>query len=113
MGRLPAKGPFPNTDEAYVWTAMVRDAISSEDNTRPISSGMHSLGERGWKIEDQGEICDMLTTHPYPSPIFGSDKEPYNRIRMTLVPTVQSLYYSGVGKKPVYIQESGTFSKAR
>ena len=102
--------------EAYNWTSTVTDAIRSVDTSRPVFSGMHTLGsgfDMGpWHIEDQGELCDVLTTHPYPSPTVGGDVEPYNRLRMTLLPTAQSLYYAGVSKKPAYIQESGTFSDA-
>lgn len=113
MGKLTINYPYTESYEAYVWTSLVRDSIVSEDNTRPVSSGMHGLVDNGWKIEHQAEICDMLTTHPYPSPSVGGDLEPYNRLRTTLIPTVQSLYYSGVGKKPVYIQEAGTLSNTR
>ena len=102
--------------QAYQWTATVTDAIRSEDTTRPISSGMHALqsgmGTSCWSIEHQGELCDILTTHPYPSPTVGGDVEPYTRLRMTFLPTAQTLYYSGVSKKEGYIQESGTFSQA-
>ena len=102
--------------EAYQWTATVTDAIRAEDNTRPICSGMHGLSsgadESSWRIEHQGELCDILTTHPYPSPTVGGDVEPYTRLRMTFLPTAQTLYYSGVSKKEAYIQESGTFSQA-
>lgn len=106
-------GPVSSPYEAYVWSSIVRDAIVSEDNTRPVSSGMHSLNDRDWKIQHQGEICDMLTTHPYPSAAFGADKEPLNRLRMTYLPTAQTLYYSGLSGKPAYIQESGTCSDAK
>ena len=111
-------GKAENYQEAYNWTATVVDAIKSEDSTRPVSSDMHSLtsmysARRGeWLIEYQGEVCDVLTTHPYPSPTVGGDVEPYNRLRMTYLPTAQSLYYAGVSGKPAYIQESGTFSSA-
>ena len=100
--------------EAYVWTATVRNAILSSDNTRPISSGMHSLvcdNDSGvWQLCDQGELCDFVTTHPYPSAAVNGDIEPYNELRMTITPTAQSEYYAGVSKKPCIIQESGTFS---
>lgn len=110
--------PADNIFEAYNWTSTVVDAIRSEDNSRPVSSGMHCLSsnnnryENGWLIEHQGELCDVLCTHPYPSPTIYSDREPYNRMRTTLTPTAQTLYYSGVGRKPAYIQESGTFAQA-
>lgn len=108
-------GDTNNAFEAYVWTSMVADAIRSEDTSRPISSGMHSLVSgtdiSGWHMEHQGELTDMLTGHPYPSPTVGGDVEPYTRLRMTFLPTAQCLYYSGVSGKPAYIQESGTFSQ--
>ena len=106
--------PVENEFEAYGWTATVADAIRTEDASRPVSSGMHSLEtspKSNWKLVHQGEICDVLCTHPYPSPTVGGNREPYTELRMTFLPTAQSLYYAGVGKKPSYIQESGTFSQ--
>ena len=104
-------GASENLSESYLWTSSVVDAIRSEDNTRPVSSGMHSLGKDNWSIAHQGELTDMLTTHPYPSPTVGGDTEPYNSLRMTFLPTAQSLYYAGLSGRPAYIQESGTFSQ--
>lgn len=108
-------GSISSSFDAYNWTATVVDAIRIHDSERPISSGMHGLrvtGDTFWHIEDQGELCDILTTHPYPSPTVGGDKEPYTRLRMTYLPTAQSLYYAGVSGKQAYIQESGTFSQS-
>lgn len=106
--------PVSNRYEAYNWTACVRNAISAEDNTRPISSGMHGLSASGgkWLIQDQGELCDYVTTHPYPSPSIGADTEPYNGLRPTIMPTAQSVFYSSIAKKPCIMQEVGTFSQA-
>jgi hypothetical protein len=53
---------------AYVWTASLTKAIRAEDQTRPVVSGMHSLSsgsDAKWMIQDQGELNDLLTTHPY------------------------------------------------
>ena len=105
----------PDRYSAYAWTSMVKNCILAEDPTRPISSGMHSLGaETGavWTIEDQGELCDYLSTHPYPSPTVGGDIEPYNRMRTTMIPTAQSEFYSGISGKPCQIQEQGTFTES-
>lgn len=104
--------------DAYNWTSTVADAIRSEDRTRPISSGMHSLESNSktysdpWLIEYQGELCDVLTTHPYATSAIGADKVPFNRLGPTLLPTAQTLYYQGVSGKPAYIQESGTFAQS-
>lgn len=101
--------------EAYHWAATVRNAILSADTSRPISSGMHSMEsdpETGiWLLQDHGELCDQMSTHPYPSPTVGADVEPYNRLRATLIPTAQSAYYSGISGKPTMIQEEGSFSQ--
>lgn len=112
-------GNAPDSYQAYAWTAFVRNCIRQADSKkRPIASGMHGLapGPHGawpWNIADQGELCDMMTTHPYPSPSVGADIEPYNGIRTTMIPTAQSLYYSGLGGKPCMIQEQGVFSEMR
>lgn len=99
--------------EAYVWTSMIRNSILSEDSTRIIMSGMHSLSGKQndiWTIQDQGELTDMLTPHPYPSPTVGGDIEPMVCLRTTLIPTIQVDYYSSLAKKPAMIQEIGTFN---
>lgn len=54
-------------DEAYVWAHAITSTIKLEDPTRPVVSGMHGLSPTGvWSPEDQGEILDILCTHPYP-----------------------------------------------
>ncbi|MBQ8431552.1 MAG: hypothetical protein IJX28_01580 [Clostridia bacterium] len=99
---------------ACAWTLMIRNAIAAKDSTRPIMSGMHSLSvdfrNQVWRIADQGEFTDVLCPHPYPSPTVGGDFEPMNRLRTTLIPTVQAVLYRGIGKKPSMIQETGTFN---
>ena len=110
-------GTAENTYQAYTWTAFVRNCIRQADpKKRPIASGMHGLGvgdPNPWTIAHQGELCDMMTTHPYPSPSVCADIEPYNGLRTTIMPTAQSIYYSGLGGKPCMIQEQGVFSEMR
>lgn len=106
-------GPCDDRNQAYLWTATIRNAILSEDQTRMIMSGMHGLGiyrESVWTIQDQGELTDVLTPHPYPSPTVGGDVEPMNRLRTTLIPTAQVVLYSSIGHKPAMMQETGTFN---
>jgi len=96
-----------------MWTSTIRNAILCEDQSRKIMSGMHGLSaepNNTWSIQMQGQLTDILTPHPYPSPSVGGDVAPMNMLRTTLVPTFQCEYYSGIGKKPAMIQESGTFS---
>src|SRR5664280_3907387 len=54
--------------QAFVWSALISGAIRSEDKTRPVVSGMHSLSPSDsaqWRIIDQAAVTDLLTTHPY------------------------------------------------
>lgn len=103
-----------NRYEAWLWTSTIRNAILSEDKSRKIMSGMHALGvnamENQWTIQDQGELTDILCPHPYPSPTVGGDIEPMNQLRTTLIPTIQTVLYSSIGKKPAMIQECGSFN---
>ena len=107
-------GTVETRAQAYAWTAMVRNAILAEDNTRIIMSGMHGLEtdeNAVWQIADQAELTDMLTPHPYPSPTIGAVSEPMNKPRTTLYPTAQLVYYQGIGGCPAMIQEQGTFTE--
>lgn len=102
--------------QAYTWTAMVSNAIRSEDRTRPIGSGMHTLSamdEDDWLLSDQGSLCDFMTTHPYPSPTIRGNIEPFTGMRTTMLPTAQSEFYAGISGKPCMIQEQGTFSSTQ
>ena len=107
-------GPAASRYEAYVWTAFVRNAIRASDPLRPIASGMHGLssGSGFWTIRDQGEITDMVTTHPYASPTIKNDIEPMNRLRTTLLPTAQSVFYADLSGKAAMMEEQGGFSEA-
>ena len=98
-----------NRDEAYVWTAQIVDAIRAEDSAHPVISGMHSLSPTGsWSMFDQGELTDLLTTHPYPVFTPHCNQDPVNTIRTVLHSTAESRYYADLGGKPCLCQEIGT-----
>ncbi len=101
--------------QAYVWTTTVVSGIRASDTTRPILSGMHSLAvstETSWTMQDQGELTDMLTTHPYPgSPTIGANIDPADSYRTLLLPTAQTVLYADIGGKPAMIQEQGTLNR--
>lgn len=100
--------------EAYTWLMFCRNAIYSADSSRKIASGMHSLEISGvWRLDDHGEICDVLTTHPYPLPGSKCEDEPVNRMKPTIIPTIQSEWYSALSRKPCMIQEQGSFATSR
>lgn len=101
-------------EQAFVWSDYIRNAIKSTDPSRMIMSGMHSLSPcttySKWTIQDQGEITDMLTTHPYISPTIDSNKWYPDDIRSIIIATVQTQYYADIGQKPAMMQETGTFT---
>jgi len=96
-------------DAAWAWTATITHAIRSEDPDRPVVSGMHSLSPNGeWTIQDQGELTDLLTTHPYPIFTPYCDLDPINTMRSCLHSTAESRYYADIGAKPCLVEELGT-----
>lgn len=96
-------------EDAYVWTASIANAIKANDSSRPLISGMHSLSPAGhWTMQDQGELTDILTTHPYPFWTEYMDYDPINTIRPTIHATVESLFYGQIGGKPCFAEEMGT-----
>lgn len=96
-------------EEAWIWTSSISDAIKSKDSSRPLVSGMHSLSPKEkWTMQDQGELTDILTTHPYPFWIKHCNNDPINTIRPLLHATAESLFYSGIGQKPCFAEEMGT-----
>lgn len=96
-------------EQAYTWSAMITNAIKAADNTRDIISGMHGLSCDGaWRIKDQGEIVDVLTTHPYPYWVPHCRMDRINSIRTLLHATAQTKFYADIGKKPCFAEEIGT-----
>jgi hypothetical protein len=99
----------PNRESAWLWTSTIVNAIRAIDRSRPIVSGMHSLTPAGlWTMQDQGELTDILTTHPYPVFTPHCDQDPVNTIRTLLHATAESLFYAGIGGKPCLVEEIGT-----
>lgn len=98
-------------EQAWVWTSAITNAIRAEDNSRPIVSGMHSLSpapNAAWRIQDQGELTDVLTTHPYPYFTPYCDQDPVNTMRTILHSTAESRLYADIGNRPCLIEEIGT-----
>ncbi|NUQ00651.1 MAG: beta-mannanase, partial [Armatimonadetes bacterium] len=96
-------------EQAYLWTASIANAIRAEDRSRPVVSGMHSLSPKGsWRPDEQGELTDLLTTHPYPVFTPHCDQDPINTPRSILHSTAESRLYADLGGQPCLCQELGT-----
>lgn len=103
--------PVPSREAAWTWTAAITNAIRVEDATRPVISGMHSLlpeRKASWSMQDQGELTDLLTTHPYPIFTPHCDQDPVNTMRTILHSTAESRFYADIGGKPCLAEEVGT-----
>lgn len=101
----------PSRQAAWAWTAAITSAIRAADPSRPILSGMHSLlpdRRAHWTIQDQAELTDLLTTHPYPYFTPHCDQDPVNTIRTLLHATAESRFYADIGGKPCLVEEIGT-----
>jgi len=104
-------GSVTTSEQAWQWTAAIANTIRSEDNERPIVSGMHSIApnpEAIWKIQDQAELTDVLTTHPYPIFTPHCDMDPINTMRPCLHATAESRYYADIGATACLAEEVGT-----
>jgi len=94
---------------AYLWTTVITDTIKLEDPDKPVVSGLHGLKPDGnWTPEDQGEILDILCTHPYPLFTPHCDTDPLNQMKSILHSTAESVMYETLGGKPCFIEEAGT-----
>ncbi len=106
MGRTESR------EAAYLWTSGISNTIKVADPSRPMISGMHGmqvLATKGhWLIEDHGELCDILTTHPYPlfTPYCAID--PIDTMRNGLHATAESRLYGNISGKPCMVEEIGT-----
>jgi len=100
-------------EEAWLWTYAVSQAVRGEDLRRPIISDLHGIRPAikhspvVWSIQDQAELTDILTTHPYPRFTPYCDLEPINTMRPLLHATAESRLYADIGKKPCFAEELG------
>ncbi len=103
--------PVTSSDAAWAWTAAIADAIRVEDPSRPVISGMHGLSpapEAAWRIQDQAELTDVLTTHPYPVFTPLCDQDPVDSLRGCLHAAAESRLYADIGGRPCFAEEIGT-----
>ena len=99
-------------DCAWNWLNMVCSTIRLADPSRPVYSGMHggkTDPKRSYDLMTQGELCDALTTHPYPAFTAHCGKSALNNIPAIYHATAETIFYRGVSGKPAFIEEIGAF----
>ena len=106
-------GVAQKPSDAWMWLYAISSAIRLEDSSRPVISGMHGISSDFrdcWNMQAQGELLDILTPHPYPSPYrVDANRGPFNGFRNALHQVGQCLFYEGVGQKRAFPQEVGSF----
>jgi hypothetical protein len=96
--------------QAFVWSSLISGSIRSEDKTRPVVSGMHSLSPADnapWRIIDQAAVTDLLTTHPYSLWTPYASQDPVDNIRTILHSAAETRMYSDIAGKPCLTEETG------
>lgn len=94
------------------WVYMVRNAIKSADNTRPVLSGMATVepdfDRKNMWLSEQGNILDEVTVHPYPLFHPHSFSDYLLSFKTSLHGTAQGKYFSELSGKPCISEELGT-----
>ena len=103
-----------NHYEANTWMAVLSGAIRSQDRSRPIISGMHGLkaeNNEPWRIIDQTDYVEVVTTHPYSlfTPYAGI--EAINTIRPLLHGTAETRFYADLSGRPGLVEEIGVLGQ--
>lgn len=105
-------GDVKTSAEAFSWSSAIANTIRANDPTRPVVSGMHSLGlqeaNNKWLIVDQAETTDILTTHPYPYWVDWCRTDAVNSLRILMHATAETRLYGDVGAAPSIVEEVGT-----
>lgn len=97
------------SDSAFVWASVITNTVRSEDRDHLVVSGMHGLKPEAhpWSPSDQGEILDILCTHPYPQFTAYCNIDPFGSMRSVLHATAESVYFGTMGGKPCFVEEAG------
>lgn len=97
-------------EDAWLWSNCIADAIRlSDPMKRPVYSGLHGLSlHNGWTYADQGDICDVVTVHPYSifTPHCHYDKT--LSIRPMMHSVCEAQLYSDLCGRPCMVEEIGT-----
>lgn len=98
-----------SADEYLVWLSTIVNTIKSVDNTRPVVAGMHGLSLNGFiSPTEVGEICDIVTVHPYPAFVPHCFTDDLNSIKSRMHSAAESTYYADLSGKPCLCEEIGT-----
>ena len=95
----------------WAWMHQITSEIRLNDPTRPVISGMHSCSTKAnacTNMRQQGELTDVLTTHPYPLWTPKCNSEPFDTIRNGCHAACETTLYANLGGKPAFVEEAGS-----
>lgn len=92
------------SDDAFsLWMHIISDAIKSQDNERPVISGLEYCKLSNNK--EVGRSVDFTTVHPYH--IFYLSNEPIDAVTSTYYPAACAAFVRDTGGKPTFVEEVG------
>ena len=95
----------------WAWMHQITSEIRLNDPTRPVVSGMHSYSTKAnayTNMRQQGELVDVLTTHPYPLWTPKCNTESFDSIRNGCHAACETTLYANLGGKPAFVEEAGS-----
>jgi len=95
----------------WAWMHQITSEIRLNDPTRPVVSGMHSYSTRetGYtNMRQQGELTDVLTTHPYPLWTPNCNTEPFDTLRNGCHAACETTLYANLGGRSAFVEEAGS-----
>lgn len=105
-------GKIESADQAYIWIALITDAIRTADATRPIFSGISDNGLVGkWSLRNQAEYVDAVTPHLYYTSANGGTTDKTIGIKTTYIGAAMCDIYTGISGKPALLEEIGTLNE--
>ncbi|MBQ0031838.1 MAG: beta-mannanase [bacterium] len=100
-----------SASELWNWMHQIGAEIRLNDPTRPVVSGMHSVLTTlngGTNMRQQGELMDVLTTHPYPLWTPNCNVEPFDTMRNECHAACETTLYANLSGKRAFVEEGGS-----
>ena len=97
--------------QMWNWFHAISLEIKNADRTRPVVSGLHSVGTKaGAKVNfrQMRELMDVLTTHPYPLWTPNCNLEEFTSIRNACHAPCETTLYSNLSDHPAFVEEAGS-----
>ena len=97
--------------QMWNWFHAISLEIKNADRTRPVVSGLHSVGTKAdakVNFRQMRELMDVLTTHPYPLWTPNCNLEEFTSIRNACHAPCETTLYSNLGGHPAFVEEAGS-----